>query len=638
MKRTVVSLLAAAALAAGTAHAAPIDGTFNYQGRLTSGGAPITGNADVRFTLWDAAGGGSQIGISIVYFGAPVTDGLFSADLNFGVAALNGDERWLQIEVRSPAGVGSYVNLGRQEVLGAPYAIQTRGIFVDSAFNVGIGTTMPAAKVHVDADEADMIVSDNTSGVSVLLETADLGGFRSTFTITDDGGTDLTRIDQNPELAQQLYWNTSNGARTVLVGNAANSQTGLVELGGLNFQSTVALWGDGDINAGNGIDRGLLTLRSTGGGEGGEASIRNDDGSETIELLGGVTADGGTLTMFEPGGVATLSAFSNDFRGGASFYTLSEDGYEQFAVEPDFDGEGVFVELRRGNSSNGLVFDGNNGSGGSTLSLLGLGSSMSFDTAISGNDSVNLPTNAIEDTEILDEPGVAGINTSGVSMGTGSYETLASRSITVPASGYVLVLAQGDLGISHSSGTSSGYNYGVSDAPGTLPVNQDILTYFPGTLPTATYDYSASAHGLFEVAGAGTYTYYFIGQQFNGASATMFDITLTLVYFPTAYGTVTPTLLARGSGDNDHLTPPSPGLTPAEIQSEQLDAVAFDQNRRAAEAADYAQRFAELEARLEAMQREQDALRQELRRASPPSDAGGTALGAALNNNDAQSR
>ncbi|MCL6649704.1 MAG: hypothetical protein K6U89_15390, partial [Chloroflexi bacterium] len=40
----------------------PLGTAFTYQGQLTRGGSPVTGQCDFTFQLFDAASGGSQVG------------------------------------------------------------------------------------------------------------------------------------------------------------------------------------------------------------------------------------------------------------------------------------------------------------------------------------------------------------------------------------------------------------------------------------------------------------------------------------------------------------------------------------------------------------------------------------------------
>ena len=90
----ILSLAFVLIMLAGTrAGAAPIDGTFSYQGRLTNSGSPVTGLADVTFSLWDAAAAGAQIGADIVLLNVPIADGLFNVDLDFGATAFAGEKR-----------------------------------------------------------------------------------------------------------------------------------------------------------------------------------------------------------------------------------------------------------------------------------------------------------------------------------------------------------------------------------------------------------------------------------------------------------------------------------------------------------------------------------------------------------------
>jgi collagen type VII alpha len=125
-RRHALVLPVAALLAAtGAAKAvAPTDPSFTYQGQLRLAGAPVNGSADLIFTLWTAPAGGSQVGPTLIVLNANLVNGLLTVDLDFGPGAFNGDGRWLNIQVRSPGGAGSYTTLTpRQPILPTPYAL-----------------------------------------------------------------------------------------------------------------------------------------------------------------------------------------------------------------------------------------------------------------------------------------------------------------------------------------------------------------------------------------------------------------------------------------------------------------------------------------------------------------------------------
>jgi len=103
---------------------APLGTAFTYQGRLAHQGQPLDGSADLRFTLWDAAGGGNPVGPPVAVDGLTVSDGLVTAEIDFGLSPFAGEERWLEIAVRSPAGGGDFVTLlPRQALRATPYAL-----------------------------------------------------------------------------------------------------------------------------------------------------------------------------------------------------------------------------------------------------------------------------------------------------------------------------------------------------------------------------------------------------------------------------------------------------------------------------------------------------------------------------------
>jgi hypothetical protein len=94
---------------------------FTYQGTLKHLGVPANGPYDFRFSLWDAASGGTQIGSTIQRTMVNVQDGLFTVTLDFG-NVWDGNPRFLQIAVR-PANTGGYTTLSpRIPIMSAPYA------------------------------------------------------------------------------------------------------------------------------------------------------------------------------------------------------------------------------------------------------------------------------------------------------------------------------------------------------------------------------------------------------------------------------------------------------------------------------------------------------------------------------------
>jgi hypothetical protein len=162
------SLVAAAAFRGG---GQPLDSTFTYQGQLRNAGQLVNGTADLRFTLWDSDAGGMQVGTANTFNAYPLTDGRFALGLNFGAGAFNGDQRWVQVEFRNPAGVGQYLTLSpRDKINATPYALYAlNGAESQWSYNpktqalsaaqnvakVGIGTSAPTAALEVVAAGGD---------------------------------------------------------------------------------------------------------------------------------------------------------------------------------------------------------------------------------------------------------------------------------------------------------------------------------------------------------------------------------------------------------------------------------------------------------------------------------------------------
>ncbi|HUW14713.1 MAG TPA: hypothetical protein VM537_33645 [Anaerolineae bacterium] len=94
---------------------------FTYQGQLKAGGNPVNDTCDMAFRLHDEASNGTQVGTAISTT-VPITDGLFTVQLDFGASAFDGDARWLGIKVKCPGDVG-YGQLSRQALTATPYSL-----------------------------------------------------------------------------------------------------------------------------------------------------------------------------------------------------------------------------------------------------------------------------------------------------------------------------------------------------------------------------------------------------------------------------------------------------------------------------------------------------------------------------------
>ncbi len=136
--------------------AEPMGTAFTYQGQLYNEGYPANGRYDFQFKLYDGNDpcDANPIGGDVDVADVNVVDGYFTVKLDFGSDVFTGDGRWLGVGVRpTDMNDSNYTPLNPpQEVTPTPYALQTRGIFVDDAGNVGIGTTGPSTKMDIQGN------------------------------------------------------------------------------------------------------------------------------------------------------------------------------------------------------------------------------------------------------------------------------------------------------------------------------------------------------------------------------------------------------------------------------------------------------------------------------------------------------
>lgn len=108
--------------------------TITYQGQLIQDGRPFTGTTPLVFDLFAQEAGGSSLA-SVAVPAQEVSNGLFTSFLDFGAAPFASMEtRWLQVTLDGTP------LLPRQRLTATPFSLATRGLQVDTAGRVGIGT------------------------------------------------------------------------------------------------------------------------------------------------------------------------------------------------------------------------------------------------------------------------------------------------------------------------------------------------------------------------------------------------------------------------------------------------------------------------------------------------------------------
>jgi hypothetical protein len=368
--------------------------------------------------------------------------------------------------------------------------IATSNLYNDGSF-VGVGTTSPETNLHV-----------HSTGTPVVRVESDLSTGAAGLMAKSDGGT------QDYAMLQKF-------------GSAAGGSKAGVPLADLSLLQV-------------GSQAGPLMLDVIPP----EPIHFVIDNSEFMRLT-----ETGRLEVHHGGG-AVSSIHGESDGGHLSLY--NETGQAHTNIKPDPQGAGGYLSIMRSDVEEGFRLEGNfAGTTEPLLAIFGSSQDAMFNMSETGNFSVELPVDAVGNSEILDEPGVASMiygESAGIGLTMGNYVVIASRSIIVPAAGYVMVVATSNISIDHTTGAPSIAQFGISHLPNAFNSNQSAELGEPSAAPTALYERIITCHGLYEVISEGTAYFNFIGFLAGGAM-TAHDIQLTLCYFPTAYGTVEPTFV-----------------------------------------------------------------------------------------------
>ena len=299
--------------------AAGIGADFTYQGQLEQNGSLATGRCDFRFLLFDTIGsgvpptGGTQIGTTVAADNVQVSDGLFTLRLDFGAAAFStGDDRFLQVAVRCPAGSGAYQTLtSRQPLTAAPYALFATAV-ADGAVSSaklapGAVTTSQLAPNAVTAAQ----IADGTVASGDLANgavgTAKIGDGAVTTAKIGDGQVTAAKIVAPLRLTSAAA-NTNIGA---LDGTSTGSNgVGVSGTAGVGANAAGVL---GSANAGDGV-RGTSSNGIGVVGEGADAGVQGTSNQDGVlgtstgfgDGVAGVAMDGAGVRGLSLDGIGVL--------------------------------------------------------------------------------------------------------------------------------------------------------------------------------------------------------------------------------------------------------------------------------------------------------------------------------------------
>ncbi len=190
---------------------------FTYQGHLTDGGGPANGaNYSMVFNLYDAPTNGNNLA-SMAATNVPVSNGVFSIDLDFN-ANFSGADYWIEIAVQKNGGAFTTLT-PRQKITATPYAITA----------ANLSGALPAAQLsgNLPATQLSGTLPDGSiAGIytsAVTLNNASnsfwgaFAGDASGLTNIDQG---TTSVDDFPSMTDALLQWTNRGGRLYLANGA----------------------------------------------------------------------------------------------------------------------------------------------------------------------------------------------------------------------------------------------------------------------------------------------------------------------------------------------------------------------------------------------------------------------------------
>lgn len=149
--------------------------------------------------------------------------------------------------------------------------------------------------------------------------------------------------------------------------------------------------------------------------------------------------------------------------------------------------------------------------------------------------SVEIIDNSITAADLASEPGIVWTSGTGTITLSVNFQSMLSKTINVPAPGYVLAIGSAYFIMFGSDGQTAEAHAGISTVATSLPTSDELITSSQDThISTIT------AQKVFPVL-AGNNEFHFVGRKFATATVISARHNLTLVYLPTLYGTLSAT-------------------------------------------------------------------------------------------------
>ena len=143
--------------------------------------------------------------------------------------------------------------------------------------------------------------------------------------------------------------------------------------------------------------------------------------------------------------------------------------------------------------------------------------------------------NSVSSSMMIDLVGIAQATDGNPTQLTGTAATIVSVDLDAPAAGFVLVQASFEAFLQHTETTAEVCLIDVSNVADTLPTDIAPNTILASAAPSGNYSTQAAASRVFQVAGAGTHTFYLVGEELLG-DCRVDDIAVTALYVPVAHG------------------------------------------------------------------------------------------------------